>query len=126
MKDNPYILIIEDDSAIADFIMLVLEFEGYSVKRAIDGLAALDAVQQAAPRLILLDMCMPNLNGPGFAKAYRQMPVVQAPIIVLTASRDPADAASVVDAEAVLNKPFDLNDLVSLVHHIIDSTETTA
>lgn len=124
MKDDPYILVIEDDTAIADFIMLALEFEGFTVKTAIDGLAGLHAVQQASPRLILLDMRMPNLDGPGFAQAYRQMPVPQAPIIVLTASRDAAEAANIVNAEAVLDKPFDLNELIALVQQIIDSTET--
>lgn len=94
-----------------------LEDEGYDVQTATNGVKALEAVQQSAPTLILLDMRMPVMDGWAFARAYRELPTPHVPIIVLTAARDAGVYADQVEAAAHLAKPFDLNELLHIVAH---------
>jgi two-component system chemotaxis response regulator CheY len=79
------------------------------------GKAALEAIHEAPPDLVLLDMRMPMMDGWSFAAAYRQLPGPRAPVIVLTAARDAAEYASQIQADAFLAKPFTLSDLFQLV-----------
>jgi CheY-like chemotaxis protein len=60
-------------------------------------------------------MRMPVMNGWEFSRAYHATPAPHAPIIVVTAARDAADRASQIQAEGYLAKPFDLDDLLTLV-----------
>ena len=69
MNAEKRILIVDDDESIRDMIEIVLAAEGYAVRTAPHGAAALEAVGECAPRLILLDMRMPVLDGWGFARA---------------------------------------------------------
>jgi two-component system, chemotaxis family, chemotaxis protein CheY len=113
-----YVLVVEDDDEIRDFVALLLEGEGYAVRTARNGAEALDVVRDNAPRLILLDMRMPVMDGWGFARAYRTQPGPHAPILVMTAARDAAQRAHEIQADAYLAKPFDLDDLMSLVDRL--------
>lgn len=114
------ILVVDDDPAILVCVSMALEDEGYDVETATNGAKALEAVQQAAPALILLDMRMPVMDGWAFARAYRQLPSPHVPIIVLTAARDAAAYADEVVAAAHLAKPFDLNELLHMVAHFTE------
>jgi CheY-like chemotaxis protein len=114
MERRP-ILVVDDDDLILSSVESTLVDEGYPVVTAPDGAAALDAVEQQSPALILLDMKMPILDGWAFARAYREQPEPRAPIVVMTAAADAARRAADVGAEGYLAKPFDLEDLLSLV-----------
>jgi CheY-like chemotaxis protein len=70
MADAP-ILVIDDDPAILSTVTDILEFEGYQVEQARNGVEGLAHVAGALPRLVLLDMRMPVLDGWGFAGALR-------------------------------------------------------
>lgn len=111
------ILVVDDDPAILVCVSMALEDEGYDVQTATNGVKALEAVQQSAPTLILLDMRMPVMDGWAFARAYRELPTPHVPIIVLTAARDAGVYADQVEAAAHLAKPFDLNELLHIVAH---------
>jgi CheY-like chemotaxis protein len=109
------VLVVDDDDGIRDFVTLVLSDEGYDVVGASNGAAALDALNGPGPDVILLDTRMPVMDGVAFAQAYRELPSPHAPIIVLTAASDPENIARELAADAVLQKPFDLDDLLDLV-----------
>ena len=113
------ILIVEDDQEIRDFLALVLEGEGYAVRTAPNGAVALQLVHQQPPQLILLDMRMPVMDGWAFVAAYRGEPGVHAPIVVQTAARDVAQTAAEVQADAYLGKPFNLDDLLTVVRDML-------
>jgi two-component system, chemotaxis family, chemotaxis protein CheY len=113
------VLVVDDDESIRQFIRLALTMEGYEVLTAADGQAALDAVTARPPRLILLDMRMPVMDGWGFARAYRQRPGPHAAIVVLTAARDAAASAAAVEADDFLPKPFELKELLRLVARLV-------
>ena len=109
------ILVVEDDQEIRDFLALVLEGEGYAVRTAPNGAVALQLIHQQAPDLILLDMRMPVMDGWAFVPAYRGEAGPHAPILVLTAARDAEQTAREVHADAHLCKPFNLDDLLTVV-----------
>jgi CheY-like chemotaxis protein len=67
------------------------------------------------PGLILLDMRMPVMNGWEFAREYRARHGRAAPIVVVTAAEDARARAQEIGADAWLEKPFDLDDVVRMV-----------
>ncbi|HET7034257.1 MAG TPA: response regulator [Thermomicrobiaceae bacterium] len=111
------VLIIDDDEGIRDLVALALGDEGYQVVAAANGAAALDLLRQgqARPGVILLDTRMPVMDGAAFASAYRAEALPHAPIILLTAAADADTLAGELEADAVLQKPFDLDDLLGLI-----------
>lgn len=113
------ILVIEDDPAIRQVITYALSDEGYVVKEAANGRAALALVERQHPDLIILDMRMPEMDGWEFAQRYRARYAHRVPIIVLTAARDAAQRGGEIEAEGYVAKPFDLDDLVRQVTAIV-------
>jgi CheY-like chemotaxis protein len=109
------VLVVDDDTAIRSVIASTLRHEGYDVETAKNGKEALARLRTYRPNLILLDYEMPVCDGPTFAAAYREAEPLRAPIILVTAAADPADRAAAVEASDVLPKPFDVEELVSLV-----------
>src|SRR5579871_6175764 len=109
------ILVVEDEAEIRDFVAMVLDSEGYRVTTAANGAVALDQLGREPYDLILLDMRMPVMDGWSFATAYRGRKGPHAPIVVLTAARDAAERAAQIRAEGYLGKPFDLDELLSMV-----------
>ncbi len=115
LKKAP-ILVVEDDDVILQTLEFVLVEEGYTVAVAANGKEALERVEEQPPRLILLDMKMPVMDGWAFAMAYRALPGPHAPLIVMTAARDTRSRAADIGADAYIAKPFDLDTLLDLVH----------
>lgn len=109
------VLVVDDDEGIREFVGMALADEGYEVVLASHGADALELARQHPPAIILLDMRMPIMDGWEFARTYRQRPGPHAPIIVITAARDADERAAQIAAEAVLAKPFQLADLLSVV-----------
>lgn len=105
------ILCVEDDPDIQAVIQLALEtVGGFSVHLCASGHAALDSVVGFQPDLILLDVMMPGLDGPGTLAALRQLPDAAAlPVIFMTAKVQPDEVAYFLSlgALAVIAKPFD-------------------
>src|SRR5205814_1307586 len=117
---GPLILVVDDDPVIAGLVTDTLEEEGYQVATAEHGVAALEALARCRragrppPAVILLDQRMPIMDGPTFAAAYRRTPGPHAPIVALTAADDLAERAAEIRAEAVLWKPFYLDELLAV------------
>ena len=112
MRRNPNILLIEDDSDLADVIVEVLRMEGYRVAYAADGRAGLELLkEQELPDLILLDLMMPNMNGWEFREAQmRDGRIAKIPVVVLSAT---GERARPIDAALVLRKPVTLETLLA-------------
>jgi CheY-like chemotaxis protein len=123
VRASQRILLVDDDEGIREFVSLALTDEGFAVDSVANGEAALEAVADAAPDLILLDTRMPVMNGPEFVEAYRRRPGPHAPIVLLTAASDAEDLARQVAPDALLAKPFDLDDLLDLVGRLIGNAE---
>ena len=108
------ILVVEDDPEILSVVSEILEAEGYRVARAKNGAEGLRAVEQSRPKLVLLDMRMPIMDGWGFASAIREKGLAL-PILVMTAAQDARRWASEIGAQGFIAKPFDLLDLLDAV-----------
>ena len=109
------VLVIEDNESIRELVALTLEEAGYVVARARDGQEALEVLAHVRPSIILLDLQMPRMDGRTFASVYRKRLHPGAPIVLMTASSNPAQAARETQAMAYLAKPFEADELLSLV-----------
>jgi CheY-like chemotaxis protein len=109
------VLVVDDSAPIRDLVRLVLEGEGYAVQEAADGAAALGRVRAAPPGVILLDLEMPGLDGPGFLTSYRAGPGPHAPVVVMTATPEPARWATALGAAGWVGKPFGVAQLCAVV-----------
>jgi len=113
------ILMAEDESDIQAVAKLILEsIGGFEVLMCDNGKIALDAAVQFQPDLILLDIMMPELDGPNTLRKLKKIPELTAtPIIFLTAKSAESEINQLMElgAIAIINKPFDpmtLSDLI--------------
>lgn len=113
MTSAPHVLVVDDDPDIREGIADVLEVSGYTVSMAENGRAALALLRGGPlPALILLDLMMPVMDGWEMLAALRAEPrLAGVPVVILTAM----DQSKVPVAAGYLRKPFDLDDLVSVV-----------
>lgn len=102
------ILVVEDDIALCDLLRTHLEADGQSVVQAFDGLAALAAVEQHHPDLILLDWMLSGMDGLAVCRRVRQKYLT--PIIMLTARTEEVDQllGLEVGADDYIAKPFSI------------------
>ena len=114
MTDGGPVLVVDDDAAIREAVRDVLESEGIAVETAANGADALEQVGRHRPRLVLLDMRMPVLDGWGFASALRDRGLTL-PVVVMTAAADASRWAEEIGAIGVVAKPFGVAELVNAV-----------
>jgi CheY-like chemotaxis protein len=109
------ILIVEDDDDSRAFMVTVLEIEGYRVVTAANGDEALTAARQEHPRLILLDLMMPRLDGFGFRAAQLRDPqLANIPVILVSALEDDGALAR-LGPIAEVPKPINVAKLLEQV-----------
>jgi DNA-binding response OmpR family regulator len=106
---------VDDDENIRQIVRLCLSDEGYEVQEAPNGEVALNLVASFRPGLILLDVRMPVMNGREFARQYRGLPGSHAPILAFVAALNAAQEAEGLGAVGIVNKPFDLEELLAAV-----------
>lgn len=113
------ILVVEDDVALCDLLRTHLEAEGYTVLQAYDGPAALAAVEQYHPHLILLDWMLPSMDGLAVCRRVRQTYLT--PIIMLTARTEEVDQVLglEVGADDYISKPFSIRQLLARVRAVL-------
>ena len=116
MPEAP-ILVVDDDPTILATVSEVLDMEGFAVVTAANGAEALAAVDQRQPSLVLLDMRMPVLDGWGFMRAVRERGLTLT-VVVMTAAADARRWGREIGAQAVLAKPFDIDELVRAVQRL--------
>lgn len=109
------ILIVDDDSSLADLLVHAFEDDRFAVHSAPDGAAALAVVADWPPDLIILDLGMPVMNGEEFARQYRELPPPHAPIVVVSGAFDAPAQSARIAARSVMGKPLDLDLLIRLV-----------
>jgi two-component system chemotaxis response regulator CheY len=108
------ILVVDDEPSLVEAISSVLEDEGYSVTSAHDGIAALRALHDGLrPCLAILDLMMPAMNGWELRAAMLADPTL-ADIPVAIVSAFARGEMSTLQASAVLQKPFELSEIVQL------------
>ena len=118
------ILIADDDPNIVRALAFLMQAEGHDVRTAADGDAALAAVAEAPPELVLLDVMMPKRNGYDVCRALRANPHFgRLRIVMLTARGGEADkrAGIKIGVDAYLTKPFAISEVVGCVNGVLAS-----
>jgi two-component system alkaline phosphatase synthesis response regulator PhoP len=122
MKDNPTILIVDDEADILEFLEYNLKKEDFDVYTAQSGRKAIDIAQTVNPDLIILDVMMPDLDGIETCKELRDIPSLKNTLIAfLTARNEDYSQIAGFDAGAddYINKPIKPRVLVSRIKAIL-------
>jgi two-component system, OmpR family, phosphate regulon response regulator PhoB len=122
MRNMPAILVVEDESSIAELIAVNLRHNGFRPRWAMDSVSAQREIDAAVPDLILLDWMLPGESGLVLAKRWRgDARTKDVPIIMLTARGDEADRVAGLDAGAddYIAKPFSTKELLARVRAVL-------
>ena len=116
---SPRVLVVEDDEEIAQVLQRSLRLEGYEVRLAGDGEAALDQAVSYVPDLVILDLGLPKLDGMEVARRLRNGDDV--PILMLTARDGVESRVEGLDAGAddYLVKPFERQELLARIRALL-------
>ncbi len=116
MSDESYrVLLIEDESEIADMLAIFFEDRGFALNQAFDGAEALTKASVVLPHVILMDISLPDMDGYEICRRLRQQPrTSHIPVIFLTrrGSRDDRLAGLDLGADDFISKPFDVEELM--------------
>jgi two-component system response regulator MprA len=121
---KPHVLVVDDDKAVRESLRRSLEFNGYAVSLAADGIEALAGIGGLAggqgPDVVVMDVMMPRLDGIETTKSLRKAGN-DVPILVLTARDAIGDRVEGLDAGAddYLTKPFALQELLARLRALL-------
>lgn len=118
------ILIVEDEESLLKLESILLTTKGYHVQGVTTGTAALKAVAEGAPDLILLDVMLPEMDGFEVCRQIKTTPATRdIPVILLTAKKSPEDMArgKQVGADQYMTKPFKSSMVVAAIERLLDA-----
>jgi DNA-binding response OmpR family regulator len=116
------VLVVEDDEMVAEVVRINLEADGYTVLHAPNGAAALAAIAERRPDVVVLDVMMPEIDGWTVLERLRDDPTTaNLPVIMLSAKAMPADQVRGYNlgANGYVPKPFAAPDLVDKVREVL-------
>jgi two-component system OmpR family response regulator len=119
LADSPRVLVVDDEQSITDFIALGLRHEGFDVRTAADGRAALKVVDEFRPQLVILDLMMPRMDGWELTRELSGDP--KRGLIILSARDETTDRVEGLElgADDYLVKPFDFGELLARVRAVL-------
>ena len=120
----PTVLVVDDDPAVREYVGDMLEMEGYDVRFAVDGPAALAAIADARPDCLVLDVMMPGMSGHDVLAHVRQADGGPAlPVVMLTAAADEKQSWQAWNGgvDYFLAKPFDAEQLLRYLDDLLRS-----
>ncbi|MFN8734514.1 MAG: phosphate regulon transcriptional regulator PhoB [Hyphomonadaceae bacterium] len=119
---TPYVLVVEDEDALATLLRYNLEKDGYHVGVAVDGEEALMMASERLPDLVILDWMLPKVPGIEVCRRLRAKPDARnIPIIMLTARGEESDRIRGLDtgADDYVTKPFSTTELLARVRAVL-------
>ena len=124
MSDMLSVLYVEDDPDIRMVASMALDNEGFELVMCDSGQEALNKAVTLTPDLLLLDVMMPEMDGPTTLKKLRQLPqLANTPVIFMTAKVQSGEVAEykALGALGVISKPFDPMTLADKIHNLLES-----
>ncbi|MEE9206041.1 MAG: response regulator transcription factor [Acidimicrobiia bacterium] len=123
MNARGTVVLIEDEESIADLVRMYFEQEGFRLVHAPDGEQGLDAVRDRDPRVVLLDLGLPGMDGVEVCRRIRTFSDV--PVIMLTARDSEIDkiVGLEIGADDYVTKPFSPRELVARVRAVLRRSE---
>jgi two-component system response regulator MprA len=131
-ETKPRVLVVEDEPGIAGFVRRGLLFEGYAVDVATEGRAALSALRDDPPDVVVLDLMLPNIDGIEITRRVRAAEVAEGrppvPILMLTARDAIPDRVAGLEAGAddYLVKPFAFDELLARIRALLRRSHPTS
>jgi len=119
---QPYILVVEDEAALATLLQYNLDKEGYRIEVCADGEEALIRIDEKQPDLVILDWMLPSVSGIEVCRRLRQRSNTRnLPIIMLTARGEETDRVRGLDtgADDYIVKPFLMSELTARVRAVL-------
>lgn len=113
--DRKQIFIIDDDVAIRDILICILEGEQYNTEAFPSGKTALEQAEKNRPDLILLDYYLPNESAEGIIEAFRKRSGEDLPILLMSAHMQASEVAKRLALKDFLAKPFQLEAVLQAV-----------
>ena len=117
-RNRPVILVVDDDVAIRALIQDILDDVQYKVILAADGSAALAAMETVVPDLVTLDLDMPGIHGGQVLELIRKQEHLRDIKVVIISSATLIAPRVKELAQAILQKPFDIDDLLDVVQRL--------
>ena len=111
------ILVVDDDPDLRELLFTALADEGFEVVPAANGREALVVLRTFRPDVIILDLMMPVMDGWQFASALKELDE-DIPIVLLSAARDLKEHAATLNAADIIEKPFELSELIPKIERI--------
>jgi DNA-binding response OmpR family regulator len=115
----PLVLLVEDDASVRSTLAAILHDEGCDIIIAPNGFDALVSLDQHDPDVVVLDWMMPVVDGRNFLKALRGEFSRKTPVLVISAGRVAEHTALEAGADAYLQKPFDIEELVRVLRELV-------
>lgn len=114
------ILVIDDELGSAEVLSLILEDEGYRTYCAVNGRIGLERARELKPDLIITDYMMPIMDGAQMAAAVRGDPALSGVRILMNSGlAEPVIRAKFDGYDAYLRKPYDLDDALQVILHLV-------
>ena len=121
MKTKAEILVVDDEPGLRDFLEIMLNKQGYGVETAVDGVDAMEKVQNSNFDLVVTDMKMPRMNGIEFLREIKQRePNLTVIIITAYASHQSAIEAMKLGAYDYITKPFKIDEIKLVIQKALD------
>lgn len=121
-----HVLVVDDNPMNMELVVFVLQSNEIEVTQAVDGLEALDKVNNAAFDLVLLDIQLPGIDGLEVLKRMKENPALQQiPVVALTAHAMEGDEQHFIDLGCIgyISKPIDVSIFMEKVHFFLDNKE---
>jgi two-component system OmpR family response regulator len=127
---GPKVLVVDDEEHITELVAMGLGYQGFTTERVATGRAALQAVEDHHPDLVVLDVMLPDLDGFEVARRIRaaERPGVHVPIIFLTARDATADKVQglKLGTDDYVTKPFSIEELVERCKAVLRRSSAAA
>jgi DNA-binding response OmpR family regulator len=118
------VLVVDDEPQVVWMLQFSLQAEGFETFAARDGRTALAEIDEHHPRVVLLDIMMPVMDGWSVLEHVRSLPAEDRPRVIVVSARsslrDRAKAAE-LGADAFVPKPFNVDDLLAVLHGLAEA-----
>jgi CheY-like chemotaxis protein len=112
------VLVVDDEPQVAWVLRFSLEHEGFRTYTASNGIEALEELRKHSPRVMVLDLMMPEMDGWTVMERIRKLPLDERPrIVIVSALTGPEEKAkaTALGADAFMPKPFDVEELIDVL-----------
>jgi len=124
-QERTTVLVVDDEPQVVWMLQFSLEAEGFQTFAARDGRSALDGLREHRPKLMLLDVMMPIMDGWSVLEQIRELPEGQRPRVVVVSARsslrDRAKATE-LGADAFVAKPFNVDELIGVLRRLEEAS----